>query len=98
MIKLQIENGLDESWHRTINYQVNYLLTPVLKNIKSGEINFYTCKQSRSLYYCCDMVGKDVEGQEFLFSVRNSNGKTAINDTVSRVRREFLRKDKRLIS
>ena len=98
MIKLQIENGLDASWHRTINYQVNYLLAPVLKNIRSGEINFYTCKQSRSLYYCCDMVGKDIGGQEFLFSVRNSNGKIAINDTVSRVRREFLRKDKQLIS
>ena len=98
MIRLQIEEGLDSSWHQTINYKVNYLLAPVLKNIKSGEINFYTCKQSKSLYYCCDMLGRDTGGQEFLFSVKSSNGKTAINDTVSRVRREFLRKDKRLIS
>ncbi len=98
MIRLQIEDGLDQSWHRTINYHVNYLLTPILKDIKSGEISFYTSKQSKSLYYCCDIIGKDIGGQEFLFSVRNTNGKTAINDTVSRVRREFLRKEKRLIS
>lgn len=98
MIRLQIEEGLDNLWRSTINYQVNYLLAPFAKNIKFSEINFYTCKKSKHLYYCCDMLGEDMSGHEFEFKVKNSNGKTAINDTVSRVRREFLRKDKRIIS
>ena len=98
MIRLHIEEELDKLWRRKINYQVNYLLTPIINNIKFSEINFYTCKKSKHIYYCCDMLGEDLSGHKFDFKVKNSNGKTAINDTFSRVRREFLRKDKKIIA
>lgn len=97
MIKMQIEEGMDNSWRHMISYQVDYLLAPISKNIKSGEINFYTSKKSKTLYYCCEMLGEDKSGMLFKFRAKNSNGETAINDAVSRVRREFLRKDKGII-
>ena len=97
MIKMQIEEGMDKSWRHMICYQVDYLLAPISKNIKSGEINFYTSKESKILYYSCEMIGEDKFGMEFRFRAKNSNGETAINDAVSRVRREFLRKDKGMI-
>ena len=98
MIRLHIEEELDSRWRSTINYQVDYLLAPIVNNIKFSEINFYTCKKAKHKYYCCDMLGEDQSGHKFQFTVKNSNGKIAIKDTVSRVRRELLRKDKRLIA
>ncbi len=96
MIRLHIEEELDSRWNRIINYQVDYLLAPIVENIKFSEINFYTCKTAKQKYYCCDMLGEDLSGNNFQFKVKNSNGKIAIKDTVSRVRRELLRKNKKL--
>jgi len=101
MIKLQIEQGLENTWHHSIDYQINYLLAPVINEIKSGKVNFYTykdsCKSNDVLFYC-NMTGKDKFGQKFHFSMKNSDGKLAIKDTISRVRRELMRKKKRMNS
>lgn len=91
MIRLTLEEGMEDSWQHSINYQVSYLLASVIDNIKSGEINFYTQRKSQDLLFCCDMKGEDEFGNKFYFSMRNSDGKLAIKDTVSRVRRELTR-------
>ena len=94
MIKFNVEPQLKSEWEPILNRQLRLLLTPVLANIKTGSIHFYIQidPAQGASYYCCEFQGDGYTDEVFYAFTQNMDGRIAIRDALSRVRRAVIHK------
>lgn len=99
MIRFNIEPQLKSEWEPVLSRQLRLLLTPVLANVKTGSIHFYTQIDPAvsETYYCCEFQGDGFSDEIFYAYTQNLDGRIAIRDALSRVRRAVIRKSQHAI-
>ena len=99
MIRFNVENQLQEHWEPILIRQLHLLLSPVLLNVKFGDISLrmqhdYVGKVN---YFCCEFQGYGAQNEIFYAFTQNTDGKIAIRDALSRIRRTIIRKNQRTL-
>lgn len=100
MLRLNVESQLQTEWEPILKRQLHLLLSPVLTNINFGTVNLYMqYDHSTNLnYFCCEFQGYGANNAVFYAFTQNTDGKIAIRDALSRIRRTIIRKTQRIIS
>lgn len=94
MINFNLEPQLKSEWEPILIRQLRLLLSPVLANIKTGSIHFYVqvdLSQGES-YYCCEFQGDGFSQEIYYAFTQNMDGRIAIRDALSRIRRAVIHK------
>ncbi len=96
MIRFNIEPQLKAEWEPILDKQLHLILTPVLANIKFAYVNFYlqsSSSRKNLKCFCCEFQGYGGAQKETYHAfAENIDGKTAIRDSLSRIRRTIIRK------
>ena len=94
MINFNLEPQLKSEWEPILIRQLRILLSPVLTNIKTGSIHFYVqVDLSRGeSYYCCEFQGDGYNQEIYYAFTQNMDGRIAIRDALSRIRRAVIHK------
>ena len=98
MLRFKIESNLQPQWEEILVRQLHLILSPVLTDIKFGVIALYTQHDhsSNQKYYCCKFNGHGNNNTVFYAYTQHTEGRIAIRDAFSRVRREVIRRNRRL--
>lgn len=99
MIRFNIENQLKTQWEPILVRQLHLLLSPVLINVKFGEINLHMQHDlpTEVNYFCCEFQGYGTQNEIYYAFTQNSDGRVAIRDALSRIRRTIIRKNQHAI-
>ena len=94
MIRFNIEPQLNFEWRPIVTRQLHLMLSPVLHNVKFGDINLYRQHdQTTDLnYFCCEFQGYGAQNETFYAFTQNTDGRIAIRDALARIRRAIIRK------
>ena len=94
MIRLIIEPQLQTHWEPILTDKLNLFLSTVLLKIKIADIHFrmHQDPASKVSYYCCEFRGHGARNEKFDAYTQNSDGKIAISDAFSCIRRTIIRK------
>ena len=92
-MQINIDGKLDRDWFEFIARQVDYYLARFSESTSITRLDFSTSYDhiSNKNYYCCAVSGNGRLGSQFKVRTKNTDGKLAIIDTLSRVRREIIR-------
>ena len=99
MIRFNIDEQLKLHWDPILVRQLHLLLSPVLVNIKLGDIRLFRQhdQASRTSYFCCEFRGYGAQNEEFYAFAQSIDGRIAIRDALSRIRRSIIRKNQHAI-
>lgn len=98
MIRFNIEPQLEQQWEPIIVRQLHLLLSPVLVNVKSASIKLQMQydESSKLNYFYCELYGYGIQHEVFHASTKNTDGKVAIHDVFSRIRRTIIRSNQHI--
>ena len=94
MIRFNFEPLLKTEWEPILTHQLHLILSPVLVNIKFANINVHMQPDhvENLRYFCCEFQGYGAHNEIYYAFSQNSDGKIAIRDALSRIRRTIIRK------
>lgn len=98
MIQFNIEPQLEQQWKPIIVRQLHLLLSSALVNVKSADIKFQMQhdKSLNTKYYYCQLDGRSLQDDTYYASTKNTDGRIAIHDVFSKIRRSIIRSNKHI--
>ncbi len=95
-MKLILENKIKNEWIDVINHEVDYYLATINSLDQNCSLKFksITDTETNSNCYVCELNAKSVNGKCINASARSTDGKLALRNALSRLRREIVRNSK----